>query len=42
MWLNYQKFDFQSEARAEFAERSVQKLQNEVDRLEGNKFGTSL
>lgn len=27
---------FQAEARAEFAERSVQKLQKEVDRLEGN------
>lgn len=26
---------FQAEARAEFAERSVQKLQKEVDRLEG-------
>lgn len=26
----------QAEARAEFAERSVQKLQKEVDRLEGN------
>jgi hypothetical protein len=25
----------QAEARAEFAERSVQKLQKEVDRLEG-------
>lgn len=29
---------FQAEARAEFAERSVQKLQKEVDRLEGNYF----
>lgn len=27
----------QAEARAEFAERSVQKLQKEVDRLEGEK-----
>lgn len=27
----------QAEARAEFAERSVQKLQKEVDRLEGKK-----
>lgn len=26
---------FQAESRAEFAERSVQKLQKEVDRLEG-------
>ena len=26
---------YQAEARAEFAERSVQKLQKEVDRLEG-------
>jgi hypothetical protein len=30
-WL----FSSQAEARAEFAERSVQKLQKEVDRLEG-------
>ena len=29
----------QAEARAEFAERSVQKLQKEVDRLEGNVLG---
>ena len=28
----------QAEARAEFAERSVQKLQKEVDRLEGENF----
>lgn len=28
----------QAEARAEFAERSVQKLQKEVDRLEGMVF----
>ena len=28
-------FFHQAEARAEFAERSVQKLQKEVDRLEG-------
>lgn len=28
----------QAEARAEFAERSVQKLQKEVDRLEGMKL----
>ena len=28
----------QAEARAEFAERSVQKLQKEVDRLEGDFF----
>ena len=28
----------QAEARAEFAERSVQKLQKEVDRLEGNIY----
>lgn len=28
----------QAEARAEFAERSVQKLQKEVDRLEGNRI----
>ena len=28
----------QAEARAEFAERSVQKLQKEVDRLEGKGF----
>lgn len=28
-------FVVQAEARAEFAERSVQKLQKEVDRLEG-------
>ena len=27
----------QAEARAEFAERSVQKLQKEVDRLEGKQ-----
>jgi hypothetical protein len=26
---------FQAEARAEFAEKSVKKLQKEVDRLEG-------
>ena len=33
----------QAEARAEFAERSVQKLQKEVDRLEGkfHRFVTS-
>ena len=31
-------FFFQAEARAEFAERSVQKLQKEVDRLEGIFF----
>lgn len=30
--------DLQAEARAEFAERSVQKLQKEVDRLEGMLF----
>ncbi len=30
---------FQAEARAEFAERSVQKLQKEVDRLEGESCG---
>ena len=30
-------FDHQAEARAEFAERSVTKLQKEVDRLEGKK-----
>jgi hypothetical protein len=29
---------YQAEARAEFAERSVQKLQKEVDRLEGKSF----
>lgn len=29
---------WQAEARAEFAERSVQKLQKEVDRLEGITF----
>jgi tropomyosin-1 len=28
---------FQAETRAEFAERSVQKLQKEVDRLEDEK-----
>ena len=28
----------QAEARAEFAERSVQKLQKEVDRLEGDQM----
>lgn len=28
-------FSLKAEARAEFAERSVQKLQKEVDRLEG-------
>jgi hypothetical protein len=28
----------QAEARAEFAERSVQKLQKEVDRLEGKTW----
>jgi hypothetical protein len=28
----------QAEARAEFAERSVQKLQKEVDRLEGKSY----
>ena len=35
-----QNFTFfaQAEARAEFAERSVQKLQKEVDRLEGNNI----
>ena len=32
--LSYSRF-VQAEARAEFAERSVQKLQKEVDRLEG-------
>ena len=31
----YPVFLFQAESRAEFAERSVQKLQKEVDRLEG-------
>lgn len=31
----FTKLWFQAEARAEFAERSVQKLQKEVDRLEG-------
>jgi len=30
---------FQAEARAEFAERSVQKLQKEVDRLEEDLHG---
>lgn len=30
----------QAETRAEFAERSVQKLQKEVDRLEGMLHGT--
>lgn len=29
----------QAETRAEFAERSVQKLQKEVDRLEGTRSG---
>lgn len=33
------KFRVQAEARAEFAERSVQKLQKEVDRLEGEFVG---
>lgn len=32
----------QAEARAEFAERSVQKLQKEVDRLEGNIYFITL
>lgn len=41
MFLKVQKLKknlkyLQAEARAEFAERSVQKLQKEVDRLEGN------
>ena len=31
----HKNYIFQAEARAEFAERSVQKLQKEVDRLEG-------
>jgi hypothetical protein len=31
----YDSNETQAEARAEFAERSVQKLQKEVDRLEG-------
>lgn len=35
-WTRSQiQLHFQAEARAEFAERSVQKLQKEVDRLEG-------
>ena len=34
---NLNHFVFQAEARAEFAERSVQKLQKEVDRLEGER-----
>ena len=32
----------QAEARAEFAERSVQKLQKEVDRLEGKMLRTAV
>ena len=32
----------QAEARAEFAERSVQKLQKEVDRLEGDFFFSNM
>lgn len=44
LFINANMNLFQAEARAEFAERSVQKLQKEVDRLEGmyqtsnNKF----
>lgn len=38
-WFPFQKRNkYQAEARAEFAERSVQKLQKEVDRLEGKAF----
>lgn len=29
---------FQAEARAEFAEKTVKKLQKEVDRLEGTEY----
>ena len=32
----------QAEARAEFAERSVQKLQKEVDRLEGDHLFSNI
>ena len=35
-------FNCQAEARAEFAERSVQKLQKEVDRLEGKNLMTGM
>lgn len=39
-------FHFQAEARAEFAERTVMKLQKDVDRLEGwftfDRFETSI
>ena len=35
---NFRNWSRQAEARAEFAERSVQKLQKEVDRLEGMSF----
>lgn len=31
----------EAEARAEFAEKTVKKLQKEVDRLEGGYFGSS-
>jgi len=32
----------QAEARAEFAEKTVKKLQKEVDRLEGKCYGSIL
>lgn len=37
-------YDFlsQAEARAEFAEKTVKKLQKEVDRLEGKCYGSIL
>lgn len=35
--LTYSTY-FQAETRAEFSERSVQKLQKEVDRLEGRRL----
>ena len=34
----FEGLSWQAEARAEFAERSVTKLQKEVDRLEGGIF----